>query len=67
MCLKKLFKCKVTQYYVSDIDKFLAEFDRTHPQKSLSQKKEIAKYKRISDLRDNPVLTDLTSKIWDGF
>lgn len=47
-------KNKVDKHFVSSIDKFLAEFDRTHP-KSSPQKAEIKKYERIYQLRDNPV------------
>jgi hypothetical protein len=39
--------------YVSEIDGFLAELEKTIPS-SKSQKEESAKYARIINLRDNP-------------
>jgi len=39
--------------YVSEIDEFLAEFDKRNPKKSNSQIEEIGFYKRISHLRDH--------------
>lgn len=44
---------KIDKNFVSDIDKRLVKFDKTHP-KSASQLAEITKYKRIYELRDNP-------------
>lgn len=38
--------------FVSEIDQFLSKFDQKHPQKSLSQQKEMTKYRRIYYLRD---------------
>jgi len=43
---------KVLRHYVSPIDQFLNQFDEQHPGLSASQKKEIAKYQRIYELRD---------------
>lgn len=43
---------KKTIGYVSEIDRLLAEFDRTHPP-SAAQRAEIKKYNRIYQLRDN--------------
>lgn len=45
---------KIDTNYVSEIDKFLNQFDQEHPELSKSQQKEKAKYKRIYALRDNP-------------
>ena len=39
--------------YVSETDQLLQEFDRANPQPSLSQQKEIAKYRKIYALRDH--------------
>ncbi len=39
-------------YFISEIDKFLQNFRQKHPQLSLSQRQEQAKYQRISELRD---------------
>lgn len=44
---KKLYK-----NYVSEIDLFLQEFDRKHPQKSYSQLDQIKQFRRIYYLRD---------------
>lgn len=44
---------KRARSYISDIDKFLSEFDNTHPL-SASQLAEINKYKNIIKLRDQP-------------
>ena len=59
---------KIIKDYVSEIDKFLQTFDRQHPEKSLSQQKEIAKHKRIQQLRDHaeqPI--EVTIKLWEEF
>ncbi len=53
--------------YVSEIDKFLAEFDRSHPELSKSQQKEIAKHERIYRLRDDPTYTEPTTTLWEEF
>lgn len=39
--------------YISELDRFLAEFDQQHPEKSDSQLKEYNKHKRVAQLRDN--------------
>ena len=46
-----IFK-KQLKNFVSEIDLFLNEFDSAHPEKSLSQENEIAKYQKIAELRD---------------
>lgn len=38
--------------FVSDIDKFLADFDKRHPQKSASQEQEIEQYCALMAKRD---------------
>jgi len=55
--------------FVSPLDQFLYEYEMTHPQKSLTQQKEIAKYLRIHSLRDIPQdLSQPTNLIpWDKF
>lgn len=55
--------------FVSEIDDFLTEFDQSHPEKSLSQQKEIAKHARIAQLRDgtSPVNPVETKEIWKDF
>lgn len=55
-------------YYESEIDKFLAEFDKTHPKPSSSQAAEIKKYNRIYQLRDqtSPAVSS-NEPFWDQF
>lgn len=47
---------RIDKNYVSDIDLKLAEFEQTHP-KSTSEKAEIDKYARITELLLNPALS----------
>jgi hypothetical protein len=54
-------------YYTSNLDDFLAEFDKTHHKMSLSQRKEIEKYNRIYGLRDNPAQNEGKETFWDKF
>lgn len=42
------------EYYTSELDKFLNNFDATHPKLSLSQQVEKNKYDRLNKLRDQP-------------
>lgn len=58
---------KILTSYVSEIDKFLLEFDKQHPTLSLSQKIEIAKLQRVYRLRDDAKSTDSEKKLWDDF
>ncbi len=56
--------------FVSEIGDFLAKFDQSHPEKSISQQQEIAKHARIAGLRDGVLSTEALSedkKIWEGF
>ncbi len=54
--------------YVSGMDLFLQQFDREHPGLSLSQEKEIAKYRLIYYLRDVAERRESRiKKIWEGF
>jgi len=55
--------------YVSEIDDFLTQFDQSHPQKSASQQKEMAKNARIAQLRDvgSPADCSVTKEIWNNF
>ncbi len=53
--------------YVSDIDLFLLDYDKKHPELSTSQQKEIAKFQRIYRLRDDATSIEPTNKIWDEF
>lgn len=64
---KKILRRKVDQFYVSKIDKFLADFDEKNIEKSASQLHEIEKHRRIARMRDNPEPQDKNAKIWEGF
>ncbi len=54
-------------YYISSLDKFLASFRKSHPKLSISQRKEIEKYKRISTLRDTPIEDIPKKQFWNLF
>ena len=53
--------------YVSEIDQFLQQFDQTHPEKSLSQKKEIDKYQHVYSLRDTAEPPSSKKILWEDF
>ena len=55
--------------YVSEIDNFLTQFDQSHPEKSPSQQKEIAKHARIAQLRDqtSAIKSVENKEIWENF
>jgi hypothetical protein len=57
---------KKTVMYVSEADKFIAEFDQSHAP-SQTQLAEITKYKKIAELRDKPSAAEEKSGIWEGF
>lgn len=50
--------------YISEIDKCLTEFDRTHAW-SKRQKVEIEKYQHIFKQRDHPLQPESKKSIWD--
>jgi len=52
--------------YVSVMDQFLQEFDKKHPEQSLSQQKEEAKYRRIYFLRDDENASLEVKTPWEG-
>lgn len=54
-------------YYTSSLDQFLAEFNKKHSYLSASQRKEIAKYDDIYEMRDYPVDFKAPKKVWDKF
>ncbi len=58
---------RLEKNYVADIDKLLVEFDKEHPEKSASQQAEIAKHRRIAELRDNPDAQQKPAQIWEDF
>ena len=57
----------VLKNFVSEIDQFLQEFDKQHPQLSKAQQFERAKYKRIYRLRDSSERPTQKPKLWQGF
>ena len=61
-----MHKDKLAKDYVSDIDRFIVEFDENNP-KSVSQQQEINKHKRIFLLRDDPNAPRAQSEIWEDF
>lgn len=55
-------------YYTSELDEFLENFDKNHPNLSAAQRAEAEKYQRIYRLRDNANATDpKKSTFWDKF
>ncbi len=52
--------------FVSDIDKFLTNFDQQHA-KTASQQAEIDKYQRISKLRDDAGAGKKDETVWEEF
>lgn len=70
MRIKKMFRFDLERNYVSPIQRFLADFDAKHPQKSNSQEKEIRKHQQIA-LRRDKVITSAQSeeekRLWDQF
>lgn len=57
----------IDKHFVSEIDKKMAEFDKTH-EKSSTQLAEIKKYQRIYRLRDVPnEWHEQRDVMWDGF
>lgn len=64
--LKKLFNPRPIDNYVSEIDKFLENFDRTHPEDPYALAEKI-KYQRIAYMRDNKVEKNIDSVLWKDF
>ncbi len=62
--LKKLLNL---EEYTSSLDHFLADFDRTHPHLTASQRKENEKYQRIFHLRDKPIISNKHPGFWEKF
>lgn len=58
---------KILRDYVSEIDQFLANFDKEHPKLSKSQAKEVEKYERIYFLRDTENRPESPKKLWKEF
>ena len=53
--------------YISDLDQFLLNFDKTHPKLSTSQQLEQKKYAHIFDLRDHPEKPSPQKTFWNNF
>ena len=49
----KLLRKYFMPVYSSQIDQFLAAFDKAHPKRSRSQRREQSKYRAIYKLRDS--------------
>ncbi|WP_267256496.1 CBU_0585 family protein [Coxiella endosymbiont of Ornithodoros maritimus] len=64
MFIKKKNAQKFPAAYISEIDKRLAEFDRSHAW-STRQMAEIKKYQRIFQLRSQPLQPAKKPSIWD--
>lgn len=54
-------------YFVSALDQFLKAFNRKKTTLSASQRKEVEKYKRIYQLRDDPNAPAPKRTFWDKF
>jgi hypothetical protein len=57
----------IDKAYISPYDKFLADFDKKHPQKSKSEQEEIDTHKEIAKKRDDPEAGKGDSILWEGF
>lgn len=55
------------EYFTSEIDQFLIDFDHSHPKLSESQRKEKDKYQRIYALRDDPRAYIEVDDFWHNF
>lgn len=67
--MTKLF-AKCDKQFISDIDRFLAEFDAKNPQRSESQQREITKFSRIFQWRDmltEKSASEMQDEVWEGF
>ena len=60
-------KQPVLKGYVSEIDRFLQEFDQNPDASSASRRFEEAKAQRISRLRDGVEVKESPLNIWEGF
>ena len=55
------------EYFVSEAEKFLYEFDKIHPGKSDSQLREMKKHEQVAYLRDRVVKENDKNNLWEGF
>jgi len=61
-----MFKSR-NRSYVSEVDRFLKEFDKQHTELTALQKEEIAKHERIDEKRDHSKKALDKDKIWSDF
>lgn len=62
--IKEFFKLT---YYTSELDQFLADYDKNHPRFSASRRQEIEKHRRVAALRDKPAAAQTDETLWDKF
>lgn len=61
-------KQRIDTSFVSELDKFIEQFDLEHPEKSESQIADIKKSDRVAQLRDHVISsTTAEQKIWEEF
>lgn len=61
-------KQRIDTSFVSELDKFIQQFDVEHPEKSESQIADIKKSDRVAKLRDHAISsTTAEQKIWEEF
>lgn len=58
---------KLQRNFVSELDIFLAQFDKNNEQLSESQLQEIRKHQRLAKLRDEAQHVEGESRLWEGF
>lgn len=54
-------------YFTSEIDQFIIDFDQSHPKLSTSQRREKEKYARIGKLRDDSRAIEQHDDFWHNF
>lgn len=61
-------KFNIDKHFVSEYDIYMHDFDKKHARKSESQLREIKKFNRIAELRDNPKANHADrGEIWEEF
>ncbi len=64
---RKEAKQSIYRNYVSDLDRFLLEFDKKVEASSESRRAEETAYRRIDLLRDNETADDVPTRLWKEF
>ena len=54
-------------YYTSELDQFLKQYDKSHPSLTPAQKFEKDKYRRVYQLRDKADQLPQETSFWDKF